>query len=540
MLELRENRISDIGALSGLTNLEVLDLSMNQISNISALSGLVNMISLDVHDNHSISDLSAVSGMAKLTSLTARHNSIGSVWPLSGLAELSHLDLFENQIGDVSALAGLKSLTYVDLRGNSLNLQACEVDIPQIMADNPGVQISYDRCGPRIILITSTAGGCVISPGEGEFEYENGELVYLEAKADPCFVFASWSGSTTGTTNPMRYTVMGDQQIQANFMSVLEELYVDNDAPGDPKPVDPRTSDRDENGSRNHPFDTIQEAIDVAMDGATILVDRGTYRENINFFGKKIYLVANDPCDAHCGPCATIEGIGAGPVVSIPWGSGSKCGLSGFVITKGKGEMAGGIYCTHASPRINNCLIVGNRCSGFEGAVAYFYDSQAILTNCTFGDNYGGEEGAGLLLEDSDVVVVDSIFWNNKPNEIRRRGTSNPSIRYCDVRGWWADMGNLLVDPLFARPGSWVNHADPNELLGPQDARAVWVDGDYHLKSQTGRWDPTAKLWLSDDVTSPCVDAGDPVSPIGFEPTPNGGIINMGAYGGTTRASKSR
>jgi len=40
-------------------------------------------------------------------------------------------------------------------------------------------------------------------------------------------------------------------------------------------------------------------------------------------------------------------------------------------------------------------------------------------------------------------------------------------------------------------------------------------------------------------VTSPCIDAGDPNSPIGYEPFPNGGIINMGAYGGTAQASKS-
>jgi hypothetical protein len=42
-----------------------------------------------------------------------------------------------------------------------------------------------------------------------------------------------------------------------------------------------------------------------------------------------------------------------------------------------------------------------------------------------------------------------------------------------------------------------------------------------------------------DDVTSPCIDAGDPNSPVGDEPEPNGDRINMGAYGGTTEASKS-
>jgi hypothetical protein len=40
-------------------------------------------------------------------------------------------------------------------------------------------------------------------------------------------------------------------------------------------------------------------------------------------------------------------------------------------------------------------------------------------------------------------------------------------------------------------------------------------------------------------VTSPCIDAGDPASACGNEPIPNGGRINMGAYGNTAQASKS-
>ncbi len=44
---------------------------------------------------------------------------------------------------------------------------------------------------------------------------------------------------------------------------------------------------------------------------------------------------------------------------------------------------------------------------------------------------------------------------------------------------------------------------------------------------------------MRDDVTSRCIDAGDPLGPIGIEPFPNGGIVNMGAYGGTAEASKS-
>ena len=40
-------------------------------------------------------------------------------------------------------------------------------------------------------------------------------------------------------------------------------------------------------------------------------------------------------------------------------------------------------------------------------------------------------------------------------------------------------------------------------------------------------------------MTSACIDAGDLVAPIGFESFPNGGFVNMGAYGGRAEASRS-
>ena len=46
--------------------------------------------------------------------------------------------------------------------------------------------------------------------------------------------------------------------------------------------------------------------------------------------------------------------------------------------------------------------------------------------------------------------------------------------------------------------------------------------GDFHLKS-----------------TSPCLDAGDPASDYSNEPEPNGGRINLGAYGNTSEATRS-
>ena len=51
--------------------------------------------------------------------------------------------------------------------------------------------------------------------------------------------------------------------------------------------------------------------------------------------------------------------------------------------------------------------------------------------------------------------------------------------------------------------------------------------------------DRDGSKWVTDDVTSPCIDAGDPASDYANEPAPNGGRINLGCYGNTAEASKS-
>jgi hypothetical protein len=206
---------------------------------------------------------------------------------------------------------------------------------------------------------------------------------------------------------------------------------------------------------------------------------------------------------------------------------------------QGRDSSAGAILCDNSSPTIANCLIVGNRSTDPDGATICCFDSQAVLTNCTIADNYNGPQGAALILFDSDVTMTNSILWANSPREILIKGQSDPLIRYCDVQGWWPDRGDLNVDPLFAERGSWVGAGTPQEPLSPASNQALWRTGDYHLKSQTGRWEADGRTWIQDTASSPCIDGGDPSSPVGAEPAPNGDILNLGAYGGTTQASKT-
>jgi hypothetical protein len=82
----------------------------------------------------------------------------------------------------------------------------------------------------------------------------------------------------------------------------------------------------------------------------------------------------------------------------------------------------------------------------------------------------------------------------------------------------WDEEHNIASDPLFG---------DEQE-----------EEDQYHLQSTYGRWKPSTESWVTDQADSPCLDAGDG-DPLA-EPEPAGFLINMGAYGGTVEASKSK
>ena len=209
-------------------------------------------------------------------------------------------------------------------------------------------------------------------------------------------------------------------------------------------------------------------------------------------------------------------------------------------LLEGEGGYGGAMYnCENSSPRVINCMFSDNLGEGGGGICNYFecsprlsnctfsghwadfgggilnYWSSPTLSNCTFSGNLAGWGRALLNLQNSRPMLNNCILWDGG-DEIQNYD-STVVITYSDVQGNWAGEGNIEADPWFA---------DPNT-------------GDYHLKSQAGRWDPESETWAIDEVTSPCIDAGDPMDAIGHEPFPNGGIINMGAYGGTAEASKS-
>jgi len=211
------------------------------------------------------------------------------------------------------------------------------------------------------------------------------------------------------------------------------------------------------------------------------------------------------------------------------------------------GNTADGVGAGWDCREFESCLIAGNRSLDQDatlGAALLIRDTGASITNCTIAGNY---QLAVSCVFPGAVRVRSSILRDNTFGDIYVAGGTKHAgladVRYSvlqsDWTQWYGITGSIAADPCFADPGRWRNAADLNVVVDAWHEDAVWVDGDYHLKSQAGRWDAGAGAWVYDDVTSVGIDFGDPLAPVGLESFPNGGRINAGAYGGTAEASRS-
>ena len=335
--------------------------------------------------------------------------------------------------------------------------------------------------------------------------------------------------------------------------------YVDDDAPGDPVVGDPTVSDPAEDGSAAHPFDAIQEGIDAAADGDTVLVLDGTYtgagNRALDFDGRLI-TVRSDNGAASC----VIDCQDAGWGFHFHNGETAAAVVQGFTITNGAADEGGGMFnqnssptviqctfsenwapvvggggmcnyqssptvtdCTFSgnvaddgggmyndessSPTVTNCTFSGNDATG--GGGMYNAVSSPTVTNCTFSGNYA-DLGGGIANDYSSPTVTNCILWGDTPDEISIT-TGAPTVTYSNVQGGtghsWFGTGCLEAAPLFVDPDG------PDNTFGTQDD---------NLRLSAG---------------SSCIDAGDNAAvPPGVStdlddnPRISHGTVDMGAY----------
>ncbi|MBN1764067.1 MAG: right-handed parallel beta-helix repeat-containing protein [Sedimentisphaerales bacterium] len=151
--------------------------------------------------------------------------------------------------------------------------------------------------------------------------------------------------------------------------------------------------------------------------------------------------------------------------------------------------------------------------------------------------------------------VIDPIGFTHNTGSIDTALDANVSIGHYQLNGENFFEGQIDDVCIYNR----VLSADEIEILYTIGLAGNHLDvplfadpanRDYHLMSDQGRFypedpsdpnmfGPLDGLWAMDLLTSPCIDAGNPDENPSNERTPNGGRVNIGAYGGTAYASMS-
>ncbi len=280
----------------------------------------------------------------------------------------------------------------------------------------------------------------------------------------------------------------------------------------------------------------------LAMNGTGLIVEECVFTENHALHGGGLYLTeALDFRVTHCvidGNRA--DGRGGGVYCGsyqVNAGSLSKCQINSNQASEGGGLCCGGVRLA-----ISHCIISSNWASleltnipsmrsGCGGILSE--QSPIHVENCTIVGNHANASGGGIGSRSGGLgglTMKNCIVWGNTAlygHQLSRmcggcvQGAQNSEISYCCIaagdndlfaedyfslggsRTWTIDLAathGIDDDPCFVNPGHWDDNGTP---YSPNDD--VWGNGNYHLKSQAGQWDPDEAVWIPGDVTSPAL-----------------------------------
>lgn len=195
-------------------------------------------------------------------------------------------------------------------------------------------------------------------------------------------------------------------------------------------------------------YQTIQEAIDAARDGDTIVVASGKYIGEGNYdirFNKKAIIVRSengpDSTTISCGGTSadpkrafiftgkedtnsvvegfTIEhGYATDESINKGWGGAvyiqySSPKFMNCVFTACKAKYGGAIACRTSAPIFENCTFIANTAFVEGGAIKSEGAANPRIRNCRFESNTAGERGGGIDFRNASATVIGSKFISN-------------------------------------------------------------------------------------------------------------------------------
>jgi len=332
---------------------------------------------------------------------------------------------------------------------------------------------------------------------------------------------------------------------------------------------------------------TIQDAIDAAEEGDTVVIEPGVYvgdgNRDLDFKGKAITLRSIDPDDPDVVASTIIICHGSETEKHRGFyfhnNETADSVLAGITITGGYETSGGAIYCNNSSPTIRNCVIVDN--SAVYGGGMRNRESNTTVVNCIFIGNSAVNWGGGMTNRDctSSLTVTNCIFTDNLASwgGGMRNYTSSTTVINCtfsnnSAQGWeGGGMSNrdganpTVINCTFSgnssafRGGGIYSDEDSSSTITNcilwENSAQIDNDGPTPVISYSCIQGWTGSLGgagnIGDDpcfvdagignyhliADSPCIDAGDP----NYVPEPNetdidgnprviNGRIDMGAY----------
>ncbi|MFC1898496.1 right-handed parallel beta-helix repeat-containing protein, partial [Candidatus Cloacimonadota bacterium] len=207
---------------------------------------------------------------------------------------------------------------------------------------------------------------------------------------------------------------------------------------------------------------TIQSGISVSVDADTVLVQPGTYFENIDYIGKNItvaslFLTSQDTFYiSH----TIIDGNFNGSVVTFENEESNEARLTGFTITNGYREFqgGGGIICGNfSSPIIDNNIITNNYSEIDGGGIFCYIIASPRIINNTIKSNTAYFGGGISTWGYSDTVIDKNIIKNNE-------GSCGGGI-YCIGENLGLQVSNNIIqnnNSLYSGGGIFSFASNPN------------------------------------------------------------------------------
>jgi hypothetical protein len=310
---------------------------------------------------------------------------------------------FGSQIALYGAHAYLAA-TYSDIEGGWPGVGNIDV-APSLSPD--GHLLSGSPC-----VDSGTAGGAPtidldeeVRPAGAGIDMGSDEFSDTDSDGLPDHWEAKYFGSTTSAA--------GSADADSDGLANMKEFAAYSSNPIAPPIYVCNSCNSTPDGSRTHPYGTIQAGIDAAHDGDTILVLAGTYagagNRALDLAGKSIILRSWNGTDPAVVANATLDCGNVARAFQVTSAPGA---VQGFTITHAEGppgDVGGGAKLRDSRLMLENCFIVNSHAP--DGGGIYCDVSSPTIDNLTLGSGntaLGGAAGAGVW-RNSSVNLLGNL-----------------------------------------------------------------------------------------------------------------------------------